>query len=157
MKPTKLTTERKLMLRSLDNELSALDKQQLEGYLKMNPVLRSEYDDLKSVRNVLSYAGKPSFSPYFTDRVMKRVFSQSMQESSDYLFKQLTHLFLRFAFVASVVAVLLGAYNVMSNRDLSNNDSIIKNVFSLPDASITSVAQNTNIISYQDIKDDNSN
>lgn len=158
MKPTKLAPERELLLKSLEKKLSPQEQQRLEEYMKARPALRSEYEELTATSNLLASTDKPSFKPFFADRVMKQVFSDNLLESSDYFFKQLAHLFLRFAFAASVVAVLLGAYNVMSNKEVSNNgDSIIENVFSLPDASLKTITQNTTIISYQDISDDHSN
>lgn len=157
MKPMKLVPEKELLLRSLNKKLSEKDQKKLDEYLEADPALRSEAEQLASIQNLMTASVPSSFRPYFSDRVMKRMFSNVVFDSGEYFIKQLTHMFLRFAFVASVVAVLLGAYNVMSNKEISNGDSIIENVFSLPDASLTSITQNTTIISYQDTSDDHAN
>ena len=157
MKPMKLVPEKELLLRSLNKKLSEGDRKKLDKYLETDPALRSEADELASIQKMMTSSEKSSFKPFFSDRVMKRMFPGTVYDGSEFLFKQLAHMFLRFAFAASVIAVLLGAYNVMSNKNISNGDSIIENVFSLPDASLTSITQNTTIISYQDISDDHSN
>ncbi len=157
MKPMKLVPEKELLLRSLNTKLSDEDQKRLDEYLKANPALRSEADELASIQKMMTSVESSSFKLFFSDRVMKRMLPDAVFDGSEYFFKQLAHLFLRFAFAASVIAVLLGAYNVMSNKNISKGDSIIENVFSLPDASLTSITQNTTIISYQDISDDHAN
>lgn len=157
MKPMNVSPERELMLKALEHSLTSSEEELLYEYFQEIPGLRQEYEEFVSLQEILKTAEKPSFKPFFEDRVIRRAFPKVLKANAQDFYLYLSQLFKRLALTAIVLAVLLGSYNILSNTSSTSEDSILETVFSIPSTTISAAAPNTTIISYQGIGNDNTN
>ena len=67
----KTTKQQNLLLRSLDDELSAKEQKLLDALLQTSDNARQELDELRAMREAVSNYPEASFSEGFADRVLK--------------------------------------------------------------------------------------
>ncbi len=102
---------RNLLLRSLSDELSEKERQQLEELLREDAGARTEYQGMMRLQEVVADAGHRSFGPSFADRVIERIGRGGESRRFD-LSDALASFFSRLAPVAVAVALGLGIYNI---------------------------------------------
>ncbi|MCB0711432.1 MAG: hypothetical protein KDD67_03790 [Ignavibacteriae bacterium] len=107
--------EQHLLLRSLSNELSEREVEELNRLLRDDAEIQAEYDNLVKTENILADARYESFGPSFADRVMERLGKK--EESWQFsLSDALASLFTRIAPIAVAVALVLGIYNITASN-----------------------------------------
>ena len=111
---------RNLLYRSLDDSLSDIEQKQLDESLAESSELRDEYDQLVSMRRMMSDNAPTSFEPWFVQRVMQRVAgSIAVADSESALFSQLAIMFRRVAIAAAVAGILAVSYNLSQSHEMS--------------------------------------
>ena len=67
------TNDLDLVIRSLDDDLSAEETAHLQRLLRLSPEARTEMDGLHTLRRLVAEEGGAPFAPRFADRVMRQV------------------------------------------------------------------------------------
>jgi hypothetical protein len=155
----KLTYERKLMLKSLEDNLSSGEEEQLQALFKESPSLKRDFEELRQTHVLVATAKEESFKPYFADRVLKRFNKEQLSIFTDESYNYLVHMFYRFAFTAFIVAMLLGSYNLFSTQDSTSAEQpFIESVIALPPLSINDASSNITLLNNEVINyDENAN
>lgn len=108
---------RDLLYRSLDDALTAEEKQQLDTALASSSELREEHDQLVKMRQMVSAHAATSFEPWFARRVMRQI--ESGDSASELFFESLFTMFRRVAVAAAVAVAITISYNVMQSDTIS--------------------------------------
>ena len=93
-------------------------------------------DKEQSLTQLLRSTQADSFGPYFSDRVMKRIYELSTADSES-LYDALRWVFVRTSLVGLTAAVILCMINVMAFQDLGVVSNWVDALFGLPSASIS--------------------
>lgn len=112
----------RLLYRSLDGELNADERKMLEDALASSEELRRERNDIMAIREGISTGGPTSFSPFFAERLMKRVAALTeveVENGSPALQEWLFGAFKRVAIAAAAVAIGLVVFNLARTEDIS--------------------------------------
>ena len=100
-----------LLLRSLSDELTETEREELEALLREKSDAAREHRSLVQLETMLRTARHDSFGPAFADRVMERL--DQKEVASPFSFGDaLSFLFARIAPAATAVALALGVYNI---------------------------------------------
>lgn len=111
---------RDLLYRSLDDSLSDIEQKQLDESLAESSELRDEYDQLVSIRRLISDNAPTGFEPWFAQRVLHRVSgSTTMADPESALISQLVIMFRRVAIAATVAGILAVSYNLSQSHEVS--------------------------------------
>ena len=122
----------KLLYRSFDTSLTEEEEGILQEALARSPELRREQGCIEAMRDEITAGAAESFSPFFAERVMRRIrSSRSAGWDTEPFFESLLFLFRRVAFVGAVVACLIAAYNMKSSGNIS-----VAAAFASPELSI---------------------
>lgn len=93
-------------------------------------------DRLNTLRQLLD-GGEPSrFGPFFASRVMRRIESEESRNGFESIDGALRWGFLRVATAAVVLAIAVGAYNVMEPGNLGVYTSTLESMLGLPSQSL---------------------
>ena len=112
---------RELLLRATLNELSPEEATRVQELLTRDPDARSELERLGRLDQIMKQAPRPSFAPFFANRVMQRIRSERSAQQTASLAESLAWLFYRAAPAAVAVAAALFAFNVFSGRQESQS------------------------------------
>ena len=151
----KLTYERKLMLKALEDDLSSDERDRLKTLFDASPELRDEYDELLHTQKWVAYARYDSFKPYFAERVLQRLQGDRDSIFSDDFYISLVHNFYRLAFTVLVIIMLIGSYNIFSADNTSTKQPVIESVIALPPFSV--INTNTTLLNYKVMDNENTN
>lgn len=116
----------RLLYRSFDDKLNESETQQLKEALRQSEELRREKERILAQRHAISESQKPSFEPFFAERVMNRV--ESLSEKTNGLeafYETLLVIFRRFALVGAAVLIILLLVNLRTGDALSADEIFI--------------------------------
>lgn len=155
----KLTYERKLMLKALEDNLSSGEQEKLQALFDESPELKDEYNDLLYTHKLVASTRRDSFRPYFTDRVLLQLRQNKDSIFSDDFYISLIRNFYRLAFTAFILVMLLGSYNIFSANKTNSDQPVIESVIALPPFSVlnTSTTTNNTILNYKILNNENTN
>jgi len=108
-----------LLLRSFDSQLDKSERRKLEEALASSEELRLAKDNITSARSRLGEMRKPSFKPFFAERVLRRV---NDEESS--LMKQYLSVFRSVAIGAAVLVIICSVYNLSRENSVSFDSAL---------------------------------
>ncbi len=128
--------DRDLLVRYLENRLSADELAALNRRLEQESSLRAELDRQRQLRETLGLGRSDSFAPFFADRVMKRLLPAQPMARADVFYQSLQSVFAKTALAGLVIACALAAYNFISYGDLGVASTIPETLFGLPSASL---------------------
>ena len=128
--------ERELLLELLHGDLADDEADALRRRLQREPDLRNRLDQLRALDTTLRASTADAFAPYFSERVMRRLASDSLQTPSASLYDALQWLFLRVAMGCLLIAIGLGTYNALDARSTDLASSRLEAVFGLPSPSL---------------------
>jgi hypothetical protein len=115
---------RKLLYRSLDDELNVKDQKKLYKALEKSEELRKQKEGLLAQRQVVSESAGHSFGPYFADRVMNRIEGLSQKKNGlEAFYESFMAAFRKVAIVSAVILVLLISYNIVKS-DIVQEDEL---------------------------------
>lgn len=103
-----------LLLRYWDGTTSESEQVELQNLLTENSVLEKAQKDFTQIRSMLSEHEKPSFGPFFAERVMNRI--RTMQNEVEY---QLFSFFKKYQIIALGILVGLLVLNIVMADSLS--------------------------------------
>lgn len=103
-----------LLLRYWDGTTSKSEQVELQNLLTENSVLEKAQKDFTQIRSMLSEREKPSFGPFFAERVMNRI--RTMQNEVEY---QLFSFFKKYQIIALGILVGLLVLNIVMADSLS--------------------------------------
>lgn len=106
-----------LLIRSLDEELTASEQQQLAAGLASSKALRKEKKQLLAMRTMLGKVGKTAqFKPFFAEKVMATIQGkkQQLKEAQPDFFAPLLWSFQRVAYPSLAAICVLVAYTWFS-------------------------------------------
>ncbi len=122
---------RALLFRSFDTELTSDEKKQLDDALGASEALRQEQERLVSMRRIFGKV-KPSFRPFFAERVIRRLEATRGQETLvDPFFESLLAFFR--PVVITVIILIIIALSVNAVR---NNGNVMAGVMTQTDVSL---------------------
>lgn len=124
-------SELDLLYRSLDSSLTSVEQSRLDAAMRRDPGLRDEYERLVRLRSLVENQESPSFRADFSQRVMERLAAEPEAGSASnpagettLAFEDaLSHMFRKVAVAASIAAVLLLTYNLVTSESVSINTS----------------------------------
>lgn len=124
-------SELDLLYRSLDSSLTPVEQSRLDAAMRRDPGLHDEYERLVRLRSLVENQESPSFRADFSQRVMERLAAEStagpasnpVDETTLAFGDALSHMFRKMAVAASVAAVLLLTYNLVTSESVSINTS----------------------------------
>lgn len=129
----------KLLYRSFDEELKEKEKKQLENALKDSEKLRQEKEQILAQRQAIAESQKPSFKPFFAERVMNHIESLSEKKNGfEAFYETLLTMFRRFALAGAAILIILLFYNLRTGDALSTDeifytsDVAIEEIIDLP-------------------------
>jgi anti-sigma factor RsiW len=135
-------SDRELLHRSVDGPLSAEDDRRLRELLAANADARTERATLLALRERMRPAVRREAAravrPFFTDRVMRAVrrVEGSVRAPEELLAGALSWGFWRLGLAASIVVLVLAAYNLRTPRPYEADRKAIEVVLALPPVSI---------------------
>lgn len=103
-----------LLLRYWDGTTSESEQVELQNLLTENSVLEKAQKDFTQIRSMLSEHEKPSFGPFFAERVLNRI--RTMQNEVEY---QLFSFFKKYQIIALGILVGLLVLNIVMADSLS--------------------------------------
>ena len=120
-------SELELLYRSLDASLTSRERSRLDAALRRDPGLRDEYERLVRLRSLVENQESPTFRADFSQRVMERLAAESAampasktgSEAMPGFEDALSLMFRKVAVAASVAAVLLLTYNLVTSETVS--------------------------------------
>lgn len=122
---------RRLLLRSLEGDLSSQDKVRLQKLLAESAEAVAELRQLESLRRLVSESAATTFAPGFTGRVMSAVGSERLTENGRALADYLAPVFTRVAVAGVAVVVALGAFGLAEGSN-DSGQSALEVVLGLP-------------------------
>jgi hypothetical protein len=129
----------KLLYRSFDCELNGRERELLRVALEQSEELRREKERISTQRRALSASPKPSFEPFFAERVMSRIDSLDERKNGlEAFYETLLGMFRRFALVGAAVLIILLLVNLRTGDALSTDeifytsDVAIEEIINLP-------------------------
>ena len=108
-----------LMVKSLDGELTAVERSDLNAALAESAELREELARLVAVRRAVAASGRTSFGPFFAERVMHRIRTEGRATGEESLLGALFGVFRPVALAAAAVVVGLVIYNSAKTDSVS--------------------------------------
>ena len=126
---------RELLLRYLDGDFAAEKMAALRQRLESEPELRTQLEQLQSLREVVGSGRSDSFAPYFSRRVIDRIGRKHDPIAAMYV--ALRWSFARTAAAGLALAGFLATYNLVQYQSLGLVSSILEAVFGLPSTSFT--------------------
>jgi hypothetical protein len=93
-------------------------------------------DRIETIRKWLDVGEPSQFGPFFASRVMRRIESEESGNGFESIDAALRWGFLRVATAAVVLAIAVGAYNVMEPGNLGVYTSTLESVLGLPSQSL---------------------
>lgn len=113
---------RKLLYRSLDEELNDKERDRMQKALKESEDLRKEKEEMLEQRRALAECSA-SFKPFFAERVMDRIVTLGEKKNGfESFYESLLWMFRRFAIVGAVILLLLLIYNLQARDIFSSGD-----------------------------------
>lgn len=103
-----------LLMRYLDGTTSESEQVELQNLLAENTLLQKAQKDFTQIRSMLSEHEKPSFGPFFAERVLNRI--RTMQNEVEY---QLFSFFKKYQLIALGIIVGLLVMNIVLADSLS--------------------------------------
>lgn len=126
----------KLLYRSFDDELNETETQRLKEALRQSDELRQVKDRILAQRQAIAEGPKPSFRPFFAERVMSRIASLSAKKNGlEAFYETLLAMFRRFALVGAAILIILLLVNLRSGDALSTDE-----IFYTSDVAIEEIA-----------------
>jgi len=116
----------KLLYRSFDDELNETERRRLEEALRHSDELRREKDRILAQRHAIAKSQKPSFKPFFAERVMSRIASLNAKKNGlEAFYETLLVIFRRFALVGAAILITLLLVNLRTGDALSTDEIFI--------------------------------
>lgn len=113
-----------LLYRSFDRTLSEKQQKRLDEALKNSEELRREKNRAIKLRKSASDIAKPSFNPFFAERVLSRIETVQSKNGLEAFYQSLKVVFRRVAVAGAVVMLALLLYNFQIGDSL-NSDEIL--------------------------------
>ncbi len=109
-----------ILFRSFDGELTGEEQRRLDEALAGSRELREEKDRIVEMRDALAAGPSGSFSPFFAERVMRRVRAMSDTEAGpEPFFRSLYRLFKPVAALATAAIIVLMAINLWKSDEIT--------------------------------------
>jgi hypothetical protein len=116
----------KLLYRSFDDELNETETQRLEEALRQSDELRRVKDRILTQRHAIAESPKPSFKPFFAERVMSRIASLSTKKNGlEAFYETLLVMFRRLSLVGAAILIILLLVNLRAGDALSTDEIFI--------------------------------
>jgi hypothetical protein len=126
----------KLLYRSFDDELNETETRRLEEALGQSDELRREKDRILAQRQAIAESPKPSFKPFFAERVMSRIASLNAKKNGlEAFYETLLVIFRRLALVGAAILIILLLVNLRTGDALSTDE-----IYYTSDAAIEEIA-----------------
>jgi anti-sigma factor RsiW len=131
----KESERQELLLLALSDELSAVQKTRFEELLAADAGLRTEWEQMRQVQDLVSTSRAERFDPHFSTRVMARIRRERREEVS--LADGLLRAFRPLVPATLAVALLLAVLN-WQDRDLLADEeaSFLEITFAMPTVSV---------------------
>jgi len=120
---------RNLLYKSFEKRLSDTDQRLLNEVLEESKELRNEKAAIETIREKIQQGAAISFSPGFTDRVMKHVWENHHEE--EILFESLLTVLRPVVIAALLLLVSLAFYNINETDQFS-----LKGAYAITDVSV---------------------
>jgi len=130
---------RDLLYRSLDEALSAAEREELASALAASAELRTEKQQLETMRASVAAATAESFALGFADRVMRRVKGPETRPTMDVLSDTIRRMFRYVAAAAVPLCIALVIWNVQI--DGSGNEAQAETIWQTPVETLLSNGQ----------------
>ena len=125
-----------LLYRSLDGELNETEMQQVREALRQSEELRREKERILAQRRAIAESPKPSFKPFFAERIMNRIESMGEKKNGQEAFYEtLLVMFRRFALAGAAILIILLLVNLSTGDALSTDE-----IFYTSDVAIEEIA-----------------
>lgn len=106
-----------LLYRSFDKELSLEEQRDLDRALENSQELKSEKQQIESLRSTLSGSQKQSFKPFFAERVANCIVNlNNPAKLQQDFFESLNYIFKRVLIAGSVATLILFSVNMMNKN-----------------------------------------
>jgi anti-sigma factor RsiW len=122
----KMSKIKKLLYRSLDEDLNEKDRRKLEAALAQDPELRKEKAHILKQRRLIADSRSEGFAPGFSQRVMARVAEAEENAARNHIelaYETMTYWFRRLAVIGALAVFLLLALN-LTMKNLSPENEI---------------------------------
>jgi len=134
-------TDKKLLLRFLDDELPPEEARRVRKRLDHEPRLAARLKRLQALRHTLEASAVRSFEPGFAHRVTQRVTlpmaAGAAPSTLETLYEPLVAIFARLAAAAVLLIGVLGAANAAEYQEAGMApSSVVEAVFGLPDVTL---------------------
>jgi hypothetical protein len=128
-----MKVDRELLLRWLEEDLTPAERVRVRLRLEAEPDMRAELERLRALQQAVSESGQPTFAPFFSDRVMRRLAAAEAEAeaASESLYESLRWAFARVAVACLVLAVALGTYSA-AGRGSDLSTGFLDSVLGLP-------------------------
>lgn len=126
------TDYRKLMLRALEDDLDAAERDAFKAALAADADLRSEWQNLRQIKMHWANQRADSFKPFFAARVMQRIGAQQRDSLTDgllWMFKPLVS-------AMAVVALCIAINNWNERTAIDEETSVLEAIFSAEPVSL---------------------
>lgn len=133
-----------LIEKALDGSLSAEDRKVYDAFLANDPTFAAEVKSRNELALFMSSNSSDSFSPFFVDKLMKKVSSGDGQFRTDSLLESLMWTFKRVAFASAFVVVALLSFNTLTSEDSSQ--SLVEMAFDIPAVTIDAAQDDFGLI-----------
>ncbi len=111
----------KLLQRSFDDQLSQEELNALNNVLSLSKELKKEQEKISTIRLTISQQAEQHFSPFFADRVMRKIRRQKemLNKKNEDLSLSLIFSFRKIAIAGTVAILLLLSGNILSEGGFS--------------------------------------
>ena len=125
-----------LLYRSFDDKLNSEEQEVLNNALKDSPELQQEKERITLMRRTVSGSAEESFKPFFAERVMQRIKTQTSvkKETTEDFFNSLLWSFRRVAIAGVAAALILLAINFIEADSISVDSALSMPQLTLEDA-----------------------
>lgn len=134
-------TDKELLLRFLDDELSPEETRRVRKRLDHEPRLAAQLKRLQALRHTLEASAVRSFEPGFARRVTHQITLRTTADAApstlETLYEPLVAIFARLAVAAVLLIGVLGAANAAQYQEAGMApSSVVEAVFGLPDVTL---------------------
>jgi hypothetical protein len=111
---------KKILYESFDRGLTKNEALKLSDALKKSTGLARERNDIKNIRDAVSGSARTAFSPGFEIEVLRKINSQSLKGSDQYiLFTSLNSAFRKLAYATIIFIIITLSYNFGKSGNIS--------------------------------------
>lgn len=124
------------LIRFLENDLPETEMQSIRQRLEHEQELRTRLQGVVQTRAAFAAARPTGFEPWFSERVLRELQSRKSATAADSLYSSLRWIFVRTAIACLLLAVTLGAFNIIGFESMGSTTSLVDALFGLPSASL---------------------